>query len=1025
MLNMKRKTKRRIGKFWGILFTIYGGVFGVGSLIAASLIQPLVSHIATSLQLQVPVPVWIWLTTFWFIVLMTLYSVSKVLFYIYLKSVVTPVINYFEPVNFGDPTKNTILKAIDGILNTEKVEPFYVHAAPSSKEVATVYFRVKEIGFAIVSGTPGEGKSMVAYHAACKFQDNDRYRVYALKVELLENKMGKEIIDEVLFQLDNLKGRRKLILVDDAHKLVIKQDLNTILQQEAKEGHGKYIWTETELYEEKQTEIQPDTCIRVDFQEFFGNLLKNFYQSQDFVFQEALKGRIGGLDDAINRVNKGKIHDVWWFAFCTSRREERLVQELDDLSDLKLLVLFFISAYTVLSGEAELHRNYVRSKITDLKFGWLIDDLKKSSVGDIITCLQNRKLIKIYDKSKIDKGYIASLHYNFARTTIQVSLSKQYLTKELLTSVRTLLMSEYRRCVYLGVFLRDIGTYATGFVRENKDWLTSFVNNLLVEWLKCYPSLLRGIKSTGEDTYDEIIENLDIHGIAKKVSSAEVGQFQQIAYLLNRIGDRRDEMIEELDLAQLSRTAGSAEVGQFDQLAQLLNTIGDRRDEMIEDKNFDLAKLVQKACTAEIEQFGQIEALSLALGDKRDMLTKELIKEPNSSKIAKKVSSAEVGQFDQLAHLLNAMGDRRDEMIEDKNFDLAKLVQKACTAEIEQFGQIANLLVALGGNRDKLIEKMDLKMLVKTSSDAKVEQFKNLAQLLRELGECRDGLIKELDFKNLAEAANVAEITEFEQIAHLLDVLGPRKSQLSTLLDYNTLVQKANQVGPYDIRGLTMFIAKLEEEDRSKYIREVDWSSVCLKCPINVHLLSPLGASLGNLWKQAESSSDRSSIGKVARHLRANANEIKQEVRKAHPKLYSGVAKFLWNCNQVDPVSAKQIATETMGKLAETFRIRPTEYQGTGRLINALYAIDPKLSASFVKDKKVRGRIQQSINEHDWSKEVEGLKHLIRALYCSVPELWKKMVSYKWLTGDLSSLDLDSIYRDVDEERNAGTAYNI
>ena len=416
---MKRKTKRRIRKFWGILFTMYGGVFGVGSLIAAFLMQPLVSHIVTSSQPQVLVPVWVWLAAFWFIVLMTLYFVSKVLFYIYLRSVVTSEINYFKPVNFGKPDKDAILKAIDGILNTEKVEPFYVHAAPRSKEVDTVYFRSKEIGFAIISGRPGEGKSMAAYHAAYKFQDKDRYRVYELKVGELENKMGKEIIDEVLFQLDNLKGRRKLILVDDAHKLEIRQDLNTILQQEAKEGHGKYIWTETELYEEKQTEIQPDTCIRVNFQEFFGNLLKNFYQSQDFVFQEALKGRIGGLDDAINRVNKGKIHDVWWFAFVASKGEKRLVQELVDLSDIESLVLFFISVYTVLSGEAELHRNYIRSKITDLKFGWLIDDLKKSSVGDIITCLQNRKLIKMYDKSKIDKGYIASLHYTFARTTIQ------------------------------------------------------------------------------------------------------------------------------------------------------------------------------------------------------------------------------------------------------------------------------------------------------------------------------------------------------------------------------------------------------------------------------------------------------------------------------------------------------------------------------------------------------------------------------------------------------------------------------
>jgi hypothetical protein len=974
---MRGKNKRRIRKFWPILFTIYGGVFTLGSIIATFL-QPSVNHIiATSLQPQVPVPVWIGLTVFWFMVLITLYFVSKALCYIYLKSV-TPEINYFEGINFGKPDKNTILKAVNGILSTEKVAPFYVHAAPKSKEVEIIRSRLKKTGFVMVSGGPGEGKSMAAYHAAYELQDEARYRVYELRTERLENKIGEKILDKVLFQLDSLKGRRKLIIVDDAHKLAIKQDLNMILQHEAKEGHGRYIWVETEFYEEKQAEIQPNEYIRINFQEFFGNLLKNFYQSQDHILQEALNGRIEALDDAIDRVTKGKILDVWWFAFCASQGEERLAQELVKLSDIELLVLFFISAYTVLSGEAELHINYVLNKINDLKFGWLIDNLKKSSVGDIISCLQNRKLIKIYDKSKIDKGYISSLHYNFARATIQVSLYREHLAEDLLTSVRALLTDEYRKCVYIGVFHRDIGAYATGFDYGNKDWLINFVNNLLLEWLKCYPPLLRGIKSVAEDVYNEIIENLDIYGIAKKVSSAEAGQFQQLAYLLNAIGDRRDELIGKFDLAQLSRTASSAEVGQFDQLAHLLSAIGDRRDELI--GKFDLAQLSRTA------------------------------------------SSAEAGQFQQLAYLLNAIGDRRDELI--GKFDLAQLGAQANKAKIEQFSQIASLLVTLDDNRNKLIEKMDLKMLAKTSSDAKIEQFKNLAQLLRELEECRNELIKELDFEKLAKAANAAEINEFEQIAELLKELSQRKSQLSMLLDHDTLVQKANQAGPYDIMGLTMLVAELEEEDRSKYIQEVDWSSICLKCPIYVHLLTPLGASLENLWKQAEISPNRANIEEVTQHLRNHANEIKEEIGKVHRRLYSGVAKFLWNCNQVDPVLAKQIATETIGKLVDTFSISPTEYRGTGRLINALYTIDPSLSTSFVKNKKVRGRIQQSMNEHDWSKEVEDLKHLIRALYRSVPELWKEMVSYKWLTVDLSSLDLDSIYRDVDEERNAGTAYN-
>jgi len=987
---MKGKTRRKIKRFLGIPSLIVGAVFTVGGFVAPvlqhllvgfihRLSQSLVKPIAPSLQ---AFPDWVGSIAYWMILAFTSWALCR----IYSKSLLHEI-RYFEEIKFGKPDKNTILKAIDGILNTEKVAPFYVHAAPKCKEVETIKLRLKKTGFAMVSGGPGEGKSMAAYHAAYEFQNEARYRVYELRTERLENKTGKEILDEVLFQLDSLKGKRKLIIVDDAHKLAIKQDLNEILQQEAKEGNGKYIWVETELYEGDKEGIQSDTHIQIDFQSFLSDLQREFYESEAPILKEALRGRIEGLEDAKKRANKGAIRDAWHFAFVASRGEERLKQEITYLNGLETLVLFLISAYTVLSGESELSINYLLNKLDNLKFGWLTEALRKLTFTDAIKSLQEHKyepkrnyerrsMIRIYDKSKSDRGYIASLHYNFARAVIRASLLRRNLVRDLLSSVKELLTSDYRKCAYFWVFHRDLGEHAAEFDRENKDWLVEFISNPLPE-LKYYPPLLRGIKNVAKDIYNEIIRNLDIARIAKEVSNAEVGQFDQLAQLLNAIGDRRDELIKNLDLKQLSRTANGAEVWQFDQLAQLLNAIGDRRDELI--KNLDLKQLSRTA------------------------------------------NGAEVGQFQQIAYLLNAIGDRRDELI--KNLDLKRLGTQANKAKIEHFVQIASLLIALGDNRNKLIEQMDLETFAKTASDAKIEQFNNLAQLLRELKERRDELVKELNFEKLAKAANAAEINEFEQIAKLLKELGQRKSLLSMQLDHDTLVQKANQAGPHDIMGLTMLIAELEEEDRSKFIQKVNWDSICIKCPIHVPLLRALGASLENLWKQAKNLSNKASVEKVAQHLRAHADEIKQEIAKANPKQYSGVAKFLWNCNQVDPGLAKEIATETMGKLAETFRISPTEYQGTGQLINALYAIDPDLSASFVKNNRVRGRIQQSINEHDWSKEVEGLKHLIRALYRSVPELWKKMVSYKWLTVDLDPLDLDSIYRDVDEKRNASTAY--
>lgn len=904
---MKGKTRRKIKRFWLVLFSIYGIVIAIGYPIVLNLIKPLVETSAVFSKLQMHFPGWYLLMCFWFIVAVIFYIIGKQVFHIYSKAL-APEINDFEEINFGKPGENTILNVINGLLNAEKVEPFYVHAAPKSKEVESVCSKLKETGFAMISGGPGEGKSMVTYHSAYKFKEEERYYIYRLKVELLEDKTGKEIIDKILFQLDDLKGKRKLIMVDDAHKLAIKQDINIIMQQEAEEGHGKYIWVETEFYEEKKAEIQPNMYIRVDFQEFFENLLKNFYQSQDPFFQEALKGRIEGLDDAIDRVKKGKIQDVWWFAFVASQGEERLSQEIYKLTKLEMQVLFLISAYTVLSREAELSRNYLLNKLENLKWGWLTNDLRSSSFSDVIKLLQKhtqirKSMIRVYDKSERDRGYIASLHYNFARNVIRASLFRADLIEDLLSSVEELLTSEYHKCAYIGAFHDEIGVYAADFDRKNKDWLISFVNNILPEKLQCYPRILKGIKSVAIEIYDEIIRKVNIDGIAEKVNSTEASLFHKLAHLLKAMGGRRNELIKKLDLKQLSGTANSAEIVEFAHLAYLLDAMGGRRNELIE--KLDLKQLSKKANNAEIVEFGQ------------------------------------------LVHLLYAMGDRRKEFVE------------------------------------------------------------------------------KLDLKQLSRKVNGTEVGQFEQLAKLLDVLSFNKNQVSIVLDYGKLIQKANQVSTSsDIRGLTIFLAKLDEKDRNEFIYKVDWYSICLKLSLCVNFFKPLGAILGNLWKQAESSFDNSRIEKVAKYLKANTSKLIQEIIRANPKHYSGVAKFLWNCNQIDHALAKRITSETMSKLAERFGVKPTVYRGVGQLVNAFTDIDPNLSADFVKSDMVRGKIQRSINMDDWSKEIEGLKHLIKAFYRSAPDLWRKMVNLNWIFVDLNSLDFNSIYREVDEKKNVGTAHN-
>ena len=794
---MKGKNRRRIKRFFETPLSILGIVFTIGGVILAI--------VAVVLE-------WMWLLIVLFVILIL---IGTVLLYLYNKASV-PEFPYFELVDFRTPDETTIREAVRSILGSQKAEPFHIHAAPKFKEISDICSRLEKIGFAKISGRPGEGKSMLAYQAAYSLQEEEHYSIYSLKTSDLEDKRWGEISDQIFYELDNLAGGKKLILIDDAHKLESRNDLEHIIRREAEESSCKCIWIETE---EEYEESQEKGSIRINFQNFFEErLLEDLYKAKDSNLQEQLAGHIEGLEDAIKLAKSKQITDVWHFAFCATQGWDRLGSKISGLDIVELLSLFFISAHIVLSFESDLPERRVIDTIRGLAFNWLSEE--KLSISDAIDNLWvKEKLIRVYVKSRHDR-HIRALHRNFAREIIKASILEQSpYTGDLLISAKALLTNKRHLCVGYSVFQHDIGPCALQFNRDNKDWLVAFINNPLFNHLLVYAILLDSIKKGDSLLYSEIVSALDIGDLATTVSIAGSDQLAALGHLIRALGNRRDELIEQLDL-----------------------TI-------------------------------------------------------------------------------------------------------------------------------------------------------------------------------LAGEAKQAEINELEQVARVLKNLGDRKSQVSVLLDHDTFIQKASQAGPYDITGLTMLMAELEEDDRERYIRKVDWSYICIKCPVYLPLLSALGASLENLWKQAQSLSNESSLEKVAKHLGAHADKIKHEIARANRRRYSGVAKFLWNCNQVNHDLAEEIVIETIGKLAEKFTISPTEYQGTGRLINSVYDIDPNLSATFTTNDKVRGRIQQSINEHDWRDNAEELRHLVKAFYRSAPALWKKMVNFGWITTDLGCLDLDSIYRDVDAEK--------
>jgi len=1181
---MTSRTKRLIARTWKEVSIVF-----VGLSILTAVFTLIVSPFLSAAGKQF-IP-WV-LPIVWIVVLTALFVVRRKLF--------RPERKYFETIEFGESNEDTFLRSLNGILNTEKAAPYWVHVAPKPDEVGNIISKLSDSSFVRVMGASGSGKTMAAYQAAFALKCEQKHQIYRLNVEDLQNKTSVEFTqlkNEILNELDGLKGNsNKLVLIDDAHMLVPEDELFSILQIETTEGNGKLIWIESELPSSDIAEFHDDECVRINLADFLPRLLDEFYHSSDQLLQSALEQHAKGLDDAINRFQSGKIRDIWHFNFCATQGWEKLTKKVHTLSNFRLLVLFSVSAHTVISGEEELNSKDVVNNIRSLEsatefssqFQWLREH---TSVQNALEDLANQKLILMYDKSPQDKGYIAPLHYNFAREVVRTSLLRQHLTNDLMTSVKILLSNEYHRCTWIANLLTDLGQYAPQFIDSNKSWISSYLNNVSPKRFISCATLLEMSSKITIAGYNELLEHLDVETISKSVDLVQPIEFHRLSRFIDSLGKRREELVKELvkepHLSKLATTANSTQPCNFDGLERLLTALGDERKELVKElvkephlsklattasaaqpgnfhgmaglltalgdkrkqllKELDFSQLATTASAAQPGNFHGMAGLLTALGDERKELLKELVKEPHLSKLATTANSAQPGNFDGLAGLLTALGDKRKELLKELDFSqlaktasaaqpgnfhgladlltalgdkreellkelvkephLSKLATKANSAQPGNFPGLADLLSALGDKGEKLVEELDFSQLAKTASAAQPGNFHGLADLLTALGDKGEKLVKELDFSQLAKSANsaqpgdfdslagsltalgdkrenlvkelvkepylsqlvktasaaqphyfdkvaglltalgdkreevvkellkepylsqlaktasAAQPHEFDKVAGLLTALGDKREKLVKELDLLTLKNRVKEFKAHDTTALadcmskvTHLMSGLDDDSRNEFIRDIPWDTFCMKCPIEVSALAVLGQCLENVIRQGE----QPSIGRIKIYLENNAEAFKTEIRKANPSHYGGISKFLWNCNLINHGLSLKIVSDTKDKLAERLRVMPWNYRGAGQLINSIYSVDPSLAGSLVNDRLVRGRILAAINGHKWIESLADFRHLIKAFYRANPTLWRTAIRKGWITADLSPLDLPSIYREIDAERDYG-----
>jgi hypothetical protein len=905
---------------------------------------------------------------------------------------------YFERIEFGESRERVLIRVLHGLLNGEKAQPDFVHAAPMNREVNVVCRGLQENGFATIYGGPGEGKSMTAYHAAHRLYHEEGYVPYTLRVDLLTGKSFSALRDELLAQLDNLRAKRKLIIVDDAHKLANRVELYSLVRDEATDAQLGVIWVETEFYQEIVSQ-RPISHIRIDFRSFVHQLIGNLYRRPDVIFEFALQGHIEGLNEALRKTTSNQIRDAWHFAFVASQGEKRVAQEISKLDYVETLVLFLISAHTVLSGEQELSTAYLMNILGRLKFGWLTDNLRKRTLTDIIRFLQEQRfelspdghttqrmsLIRLYDKSAHDRGYIASLHYNSAKAIMNAALLKAPIREDLLESLTLFLTANYDQCCYISVLLRSMGlkqNILLTFIKANKQWFVQFLNNLEPHRITAYPLLLRTLNQLAPSTYKSIVDELDLNTIGRKLGGVKASNFSSLADLLRVLAKYRESVFDKIIWADLASRADDATVGQFHQVAELLNALGTRRDNLLHNVAWH--------------------------------------------RLAARAVDADVSQFPQIADLLNALESRRD--LFSRNIAWHHLAARVTNSHVEDLGQVGPLLEALGSHRKDFVALIDWKAVArKIVNDANLQDLQSLGQLFLSIPAdqrplVREQFIAEPGLDKLISKMSKAQIDKYDQIAVFCNSL---EYQL-VLADISSVVRFANECTGDNVRGLTRFVSVLHEDCRARVLQAVDWAKLCMRCPIKVGMLRALGLCVENMLAAR---GDGSNIDKVRDYLNLNQEDIISTVEKSYVlarkkgSFYGGIAKFIYSCCQIDEILAFQIIEQTTGAAIQYFNILPESYRYVGQLIGALYQVYPDVSVMFIRNLKIRGKIIFSLNENDWDEYMQDVRHLVKAIYRVSPASWHEMLIE--ITANLEEIGLSSIYKEVAGSDASGTSLNV
>ena len=152
---------------------------------------------------------------------------------------------FFLPLTFDDLTARQRDETVVRLAQGESATPEFAMIAPAPDELSAMLDQLVRSRVSYLSGGPGEGKSTLAYHSARELSSFG-FAVYELFGPALDGFSREYIRDKLLAQADRLRGKARLIIVDDAQLLEWPDDVKETMLITLKDDDTALVWAWTD-----------------------------------------------------------------------------------------------------------------------------------------------------------------------------------------------------------------------------------------------------------------------------------------------------------------------------------------------------------------------------------------------------------------------------------------------------------------------------------------------------------------------------------------------------------------------------------------------------------------------------------------------------------------------------------------------------------------------------------------------------------------------------------------------------------